>query len=107
MDSKAVRVMMAALAAALIAWGLCGCEDDSRTTVNEAPEISVPTNGTTTITSVDVNGNANSTIVYVETSPGVIQVIDIDVHGNSNVVGVIYKQPAIPVAPETGPPEGE
>lgn len=25
MDSKAVRVMMAALAAALIAWGLCGC----------------------------------------------------------------------------------
>ena len=82
-----------------------GCENDNSTTVTESPDtvVNVPTNGAATVTSVGINGNANSTIVYVETSPGVTQVIDIDVLGNSNVLGVIYSQPAITPdsAPET------
>jgi hypothetical protein len=84
--------------------GFAGCEGDRESTVvNEAPGITVPTNGTTTVTSVDVNGNSNQTIVYVESSPGVVQVVEVDINGNSNVVGIIYQQPQVPVPMETEP----
>lgn len=76
----------------------CGCEDDGdRTEIDDS--INVPTNGTATITSLDINGNQNTTLVYVESSPGVTQVVEVDVNGNSNLVGVIYKQPVTPEAP--------
>ena len=58
MIGKAVRVTMAMVAAALIAWGLCGCEDDGdEVVVHEAPAI--PTNGS----SIVVSGNTGSVVV--------------------------------------------
>lgn len=103
-----MKRIFAVLAAAGL---LVGCENDNSSVVtNEAPEtvFVLPTNGNASVTSVDVNGNQNSTVVYVETSPGVVQVIDVDVHGNSNVVGIIYTLPVVvPAVPPTGPPEEE
>jgi len=90
---------MTAFALLFVALGLSGCEGDSKsTTVNEAPEsvINVPTNGAGIVTSLDVTGDNNTTLIYVRTTPGVIQVIEVDIHGNSNVVGVIYEQPTPP-----------
>jgi hypothetical protein len=89
---------------ASLCMGLAGCEDGGdRTTVNQAPEsvINVPTNGTTTVADLDVNGNQNTTIVYIQTTPGMSQVYSIDVKGNSNHLGFIATQP-VPVE-ETEP----
>lgn len=83
---------------------LAGCEDGGdSTTVNQAPEsvVNIPTNGSATVADLDVNGNQNTTIVYIQSSPGVSQVYSIDVAGNSNYVGFIATQP-VPVA-ETDP----
>ena len=88
---------MTAFALLFVALGVSGCEGDSKsTTVNEAPGITVPTNGAGIVTSLDVTGDNNTTLIYVRTTPGVIQVIEVDIHGNSNVVGVIYEQPTPP-----------
>ena len=103
---KSIVVRLLALVA--ISAALVGCENDNSTVVtNEAPEAvyNLPTNGTATVSSVSVNGNQNSILLYVETSPGVTQVIDVDVFGNSNIVGIIYTQPVLPVFVPTGPPE--
>jgi hypothetical protein len=81
----------------------CGCEDGGdRTTINQSPEsvINVPTNGTTTVADLDVNGNQNTTIVYIQTAPGVSQVYSIDVAGNSNYLGFVATQP-VPAVEET------
>ena len=63
MIGKAVRVTMAMVAAALIAWGLCGCEDDGdeTTVVNEA---SMPTNKP----GIYVDGNVGTVVVNNTTS---------------------------------------
>ena len=93
---------MTAFALLFVALGLSGCEGDSKSTVNEAPEsvINVPTNGTTTVADLDINGNQNTTIVYIQTAPGVSQVYSIDVAGNSNYLGFIATQP-VPAVDET------
>lgn len=102
---KSIVVRLLALVA--ISAALVGCENDNSSVVNEAPEAvyNLPTNGTATVSSVGVDGNQNSIILYIETSPGVTQVVDVDVHGNSNIVGIIYTQPVLPVFVPTGPPE--
>ena len=104
MKSIAVRLLaLVAISAALV-----GCENDNSTVVtNEAPEtvFNLPTNGAATVSSVGVDGNQNSIILYIETSPGVTQVVDVDIHGNSNIVGIIYTQPTLPVFVPTGPSE--
>lgn len=94
---------MTAFALLFVALGLSGCEEGGdQTTVNQAPEsvINVPTNGTTTVADLDVNGNQNTTIVYIQSSPGVSQVYSIDVNGNSNYVGFIATQPVPAIEPE-------
>lgn len=85
-----MKRIFAVIAAACLA--LSGCEEDNdRTVIDES--INVPTNGTATVASVNINGNQNTTLVYVESEPGVTQVVEVDVNGNSNIVGIIYKQP--------------
>ncbi len=100
-----MRKILAVLAAVGL---LVGCENDnSSSVVNEAPEtvVNLPTNGTGAITSVGINGDGNSLLVYVEVSPGVFQLIDVDINGNSNVVGIVYKQPPMPPPPTPTEPE--
>lgn len=58
-EHKVIRGVMAAVAAALIAWGLCGCEDDSGDTVYEAQDIVV---------------GSNSQVIVVEGNSGVVEV---------------------------------
>jgi hypothetical protein len=93
---KRILAMMAAVGL------LAGCEEDnSSSVVNEAPEtvFNLPTNGTGTVTSIGIDGNNNTMLVYVEVSPGVYQLIDVDINGNSNMVGIVYKQPPMPPPP--------
>ena len=78
-----------------------GCEEDGdRTVVND--ESIIATNGTATVASVDITGDQNTAVVYVESAPGVTQVFSVDVHGNSNFVGIVAMQPQ--VAPEQEAP---
>jgi hypothetical protein len=102
-----MKRILAVLAAVVL---LAGCEDDnSSSVVNEAPEneINIPTTGTVTMATINTTGNQNTTIVYIETTPGVTQIYEVNTIGNSNLLGFFSTGPimapastnAEPVAP--------
>jgi hypothetical protein len=73
---------MKAFLVVLACFMVCGCEDDNRTTIttNEAADdvVNIPTNGVATVATVNTTGDANTTIVYIQTLPGVTQVYDVN-----------------------------
>ena len=92
--------------------GFAGCEGDRESTVvNEAPEneINIPTNGATVAT-INTTGNQNMTIVYIETTPGMTQVYEVNTIGNSNLLGffssglIVAPSPTTTNAPEPDAP---
>jgi hypothetical protein len=99
---KALMVVLAAVGL------LVGCEDDnSSSVVNEAPEneINVPTTGTVTMATVNTTGDANTTIVYIQTLPGVTQVYEVNTIGNSNLLGFFSTGPVVVPASTNAEPE--
>lgn len=83
---------------------LVGCENDNSSVVtNEAPGtvVNVPT-GTVTMATVNTTGNGNTTIVYIESAPGVTQVYEVNTIGNSNLLGFFSSGPMMaPATPAT------
>jgi hypothetical protein len=102
---------MKAFLVVLACFIVCGCEDDNRTTTttNEAADdvVNIPTNGVATVATVNTTGDANTTIVYIQTLPGVTQVYEVNTIGNSNLLGFFSTGPVVvpastnaePVAP--------
>jgi hypothetical protein len=105
-----MKALTAVLAALVM---LVGCEDDNSSVVtNEAPEneINIPTTGTVTMATVNTTGNQNTTIVYIETTPGMTQVYEVNTIGNSNLLGffssglIVAPSPTTTNAPEPDAP---
>jgi len=93
---KALMVVLAAVGL------LVGCDNDNSSTVtNEAPEneINIPTTGTVTMATINTTGNQNTTIVYIETTPGMTQVYEVNTVGNSNLLGFFSSGPVAPLPP--------
>ena len=100
-----MKVLMVVLAAVGL---LVGCENDNSSTVtNEAPkdEINIPTTGTVTMATINTTGNQNTTIVYLETTPGMTQVYEVNTVGNSNLLGFFSSGPVVPPPPPPTDPE--
>jgi uncharacterized lipoprotein YajG len=100
-----MKALTAVLAALVM---VAGCEDDNSSVVtNEAPEseINIPTTGTVTMATINTTGNQNTTIVYLETTPGMTQVYEVNTVGNSNLLGFFSSGPSVTPPPPPTEPE--
>ena len=94
-----MKAFLIVLAACL----MVGCEDDNRTTTttNEAADdvVNIPTNGVATVATINTTGDANTTIVYIQTLPGITQVYEVNTVGNSNLLGFFASAPVVAPTP--------
>jgi hypothetical protein len=96
-----MKAMLIAAGLVAMCLGLVGCEENKRTTINEAPAIDA--SGKTNGIIIMQDGSGNIAAVYAETEDGSMIPITIDQVGTGNIAIVEIVRPPVLTEEDVAP----